>query len=512
MRFLSFPFWVFFLIAVLFYYLPGKKGQWIRLLIVSLLFDLLSCRENIVFLLLASFLVWFSARQIRKNQEKEVRLVRENKGVWEKDERKQFKKSMEKKRKLLLSLTLVLIFGILAFFKYGGSGLLLPLGISFYTFQAAGYLIDVYWEKVTPEENPFRLLLFLSFFPQIIQGPIAFYSDLAGQLYQERSFSGEDFYEGMRRILWGAFKKLVIADRLVKLVTFASGAEERTGSLVVIGVLAYAVQLYTDFSGGIDIAAGIGRIFGIRMAENFRQPYFSRSLAEYWHRWHITLGNWVRTYVFYPLSISSFSLRSGKWLKKKNLVHLSRVLPTGVCSLVTFLIIGIWHGRGSQYLLFGLFNGLVILLSELIAPVREKAAKNLGLLKERKRTVLLSVVFTFLLVAAGYYFDLAKSGTEALQMFVLTCRDFRPGQIFSPDLYLEAGLYAADYAAILVGMAVVFVDSYLKENKKYPLTAFLEKKGSVWKGTFLFVVLLVVLIFGYYGPGMDPAGFVYMQF
>ena len=241
--------------------------------------------------------------------------------------------------------------------------LVLPLGISFYTFQTMGYVIDVYRGKFRAAKNPAKFALFASFFPQIVQGPIAFYSDLAYQLYAPHDFNYNRFKSGGILALWGLFKKLVIADRAVAMVKLVAGNySDFKGTYILMAVCMYAIQLYADFSGGIDICRGFAEMLGITMAQNFRQPYFSRSLTEYWHRWHITLGEWLRTYLFYPISISKPFLKMGKQLKKHGLKHLGKVLPTSIASLITFIVIGVWHGAAWKYVAFGLFNGMAILI------------------------------------------------------------------------------------------------------------------------------------------------------
>ena len=216
---------------------------------------------------------------------------------------------------------MVFNFGILAVLKYSGFTLLnvkslldfmnfknnipilrfaLPLGISFYTFQTMGYIIDVYRDKYPYEKNIFKLALFISFFPQLIQGPISRFDDLKETLFGEHSFDAKAISFGLQRILWGFFKKLVIADRLLPAVnTIVRNPEEYQGVYVLVGMFFYAIQLYADFTGGIDIAIGVAEVFGIRLKENFERPYFSKSITEYWRRWHISLGSWFREYMFF---------------------------------------------------------------------------------------------------------------------------------------------------------------------------------------------------------------------
>lgn len=231
-----------------------------------------------------------------------------------------------------LVLGLILNFGMLGVIKYTnfmienlnalfhmnlrGMEILLPLGISFYTFQSSGYLLDVYWKRCDAERNPVKYALFVSFFPQILQGPIGRYSRLAHQLYEPHKFEGKNITRGFERILWGFFKKMILADWAAVFVDAIFDNPDQYSGLAIFGVLFYTVQLYADFSGGMDVVIGIASMFGIELDENFKRPFFSISITDFWHRWHITLGTWMKDYVFYPVTLSKWMGKFGKWGKK----------------------------------------------------------------------------------------------------------------------------------------------------------------------------------------------------
>ena len=456
---------------------------------------------------------------------KQTAVVKEHKEDWDRKERKAYKEKGRKKRVALLVLGLILNFGILAFLKYipysAELGLLLPLGISFYTFQSMGYLIDVYREKVEAEKNIAKFALFVSFFPQIIQGPIAVYDDLAKQLYEGHRFDIDNIRRGLLLILWGALKKLVIADRALALVDVVTkNSNAYTGSFILFAVILYALQLYADFSGGIDIIRGVAELFGITMAQNFRRPYFSRSLTEYWHRWHITLGNWCRNYIFYPLSISKKFLNFGKWLKPKFGKHIAKVFPGCVASLITFIVIGVWHGSNLKYLYFGLWNGLVIMIAELFAPVNERiVTKICGTKKLKDKNVfgiIISVLWTFILVLVGYYFDVATDATDAFSMLFRSVADFHITDFAwgtFEKLLTAGGLSIYDFW-ILVSSTVglFFVSLYMEKTKCEDMRAKIMSFGFGRQLTIVSVGIIILIMFGYYGVGIDPAEFVYMQF
>ena len=289
MAYTTITFIIFALIVVIVYFaFPVKKYQWTVLLAASYVFYLWASWRVVAFLLITTFTVYLAALAMYQNIEKARETVALHKKEWDREQKKQYKEEMKKKRRRILVLVLVLNFGILAFLKYfnllaGGLNsvlcaaglaepipalqLFLPLGISFYTFQSTGYLIDVYREKFEPERNPAKFALFVSFFPQIIQGPISFYDQLAHQLYAEHKFEYKNLKHGIELIIWGYLKKMVIADRAVLLInTVTADYTQYNGTVIFLTVLTYALQLYADFSGGIDISRGLAEIMGIQMA------------------------------------------------------------------------------------------------------------------------------------------------------------------------------------------------------------------------------------------------------
>lgn len=305
----SLSFYLLVLALLVLYYLVPKRFQWVVLLIGSYAFYAFVCLRYMGFIVITTLTTYFGARGMDAMTAHMEQTVAAHKQDWEREERKAYKKRCKSRRKALMIAILLLNFGILAVLKYynffaesmetlfasvgltvslGHIGLLLPLGISFYTFQSMGYVLDVYREKVPAERNVGKLALFVSFFPQIIQGPIGVYDQLAHQLYAEHRYSFDNIRFGAQLILWGFFKKLVIADRAVGMIHTVAGAyTDYAGTYVLLAAIVYALQLYADFSGGIDISRGVAQMFGITMGENFRRPYFSRTLTEYWQLAHL---------------------------------------------------------------------------------------------------------------------------------------------------------------------------------------------------------------------------------
>lgn len=378
MLFTSYSFILFLIVCFILYYILPKRFQWQFLLLVSYGFYAWVKPQYLIFILATSVTVFFVAKFIQENNEK--LLVKENEWKTEKDTTREYKKTyrqnVKKKNKRLLVCCLLINLAILAVLKYGnfiieninnvtsmiGSNyeityvdVILPLGISFYTFQAIGYLMDVYWKKASAQKNFFKFALFVSFFPQLSQGPISRYNDLSETLYAEKDFDAKNVRFGLERILWGYFKKLVIADRLSFAVSTITGTpSEYTGTFVFIGMILYAVQLYADFTGGIDITIGIAQVFGVKVQENFMRPFFSKNIAEYWRRWHMSMGTWFKDYVFYPMTLSKNLVNLTKFVKKKFGMQAARRVSIYVSTVVTWLATGIWHGSYWRFVMWGL--------------------------------------------------------------------------------------------------------------------------------------------------------------
>lgn len=540
MNYTSLNFILFVALTVLVYFLfPLKKQKWTVLLVASYVFYLFAGYKYVAFILFTTITTYLFALWINRIGVKSKETLKLNKQTWDRDKKKKFKNSIKHKKRLVMALVLVVNFGILAFLKYynffAGSlndvmgmfgigfsaptlKLFLPLGISFYTFQSMGYIVDVYREKVAPEKNIAKLALFVSFFPQIIQGPISFYDQLALQLYEPHKFDFTRFKYGMELILWGFFKKLIIADRAVVAInTVTADYAAYNGTTLTFTILLYALQLYADFSGGIDISRGVAQIFGIDMVDNFKRPYFAKSINDYWRRWHITLGAWLKNYLFYPLAMSNLFINASKKMKgtkfgsTKAGAHIAKVLPTSIASLIVFLVVGIWHGANWKYVAFGIWNGGIIMISILLKPVFDWVLAKLRINAQSFSYGVFQMFRTFLVVLVGYVFDVAPNFAQAMNTFKLAFAD----QSFSVgwSQISELGLDKFDYAIIIFAMIVVFVASVIQEkHNSTTIREMLDKKSFALRGLVIFAGLMLVLVFGIYGPGYDPAAFVYMQF
>lgn len=532
--FISYEFILFLLCTFILYYIIPKKGQGILLLLANFIFYSYADVRYPVFLLVTATTVYAAARWLESYNQKLASYKQDIKaGIIPKptrDEKKLFRKAIQNKKKCIMLLCLFVNIAILAVVKYtnfalsninyfveraGGTtisyiDLIVPLGISFYTFQAVGYLLDVYWEKCKIQKNYFRFLLFVSFFPQLIQGPISRYSDLSKTLYEEHAFDWCQIRFGLERILWGYFKKLVIADRVsIAVAALAENPGDYSGGFVLVGMLFYAVQLYADFTGGIDITIGIAQVFGIRMEENFIRPFFSKSIAEYWRRWHISMGTWFRDYVFYPCSISRPIKNLTTYSKKHFGMPVARRMAVYISTILVWLATGIWHGAEWRFVIWGLANGVIILVSEECTPLYQRFHKSFPNLGHTVTYRAFQVVRTFLLMSCLRLFDTYGSVRGALRQFVHMFTGFFDHSVTGQEL-LELGLTGMDYSILGAGVLIMFLVSL--SGRQDSVRKRLARRPYVLRYLIFVSLFFVVLLFGNYGQGYDVQQFIYNQY
>ena len=441
MTFTSLLFALFAGITILIYFLfPLKKYQWTVLLFASYFFYVYNSYKYTVFILFTTLTIYYAAVCIDKVSSETKQKVKSMKGVWSSEEKKAYKQGAEKNKKRILAAALLTNFGILFVIKYlnflaGGlmhllghsSGdakiinLLLPLGISFYTFQSLSYCIDIYRGKIEAERKFHLFALFVSFFPQLVAGPIERAGDLLPQLKAARSPQHADTLAGVICILRGFFKKIVIADFLSVYVSALFDSGQKTGPVTILAGVLFGFQIYADFSGYSDIALGAARLLGIRLTENFRSPYLADSIREFWRRWHITLTRWFTDYVYIPLGGN----------RRGTAVHVRNIL-------IVFLLSGFWHGADWHFAAWGLYHGALLACSVLwdkasrkepaaTASDHNSPAAEQGLpLKSRRRPNtepkytpprLLRTALTFLLTSLGWVLFRASSVRQALAMY-----------------------------------------------------------------------------------------------
>jgi D-alanyl-lipoteichoic acid acyltransferase DltB (MBOAT superfamily) len=530
MLFTSYSFIIFIALLFIVYYIIPKKYQWMLILGASYLFYCFTGVKYLLYILLTTISTYVVSRKIDNLQQIQSGYLTLHKEELSKEEKKAYKASIKSKQWKWLLFCMLLNFGVLAVIKYTnfaianinfisqavGSGrqlsfwkLALPMGISFYIFQTMGYIIDVYRGKYAPEKNIFKLALFVSFFPQLIQGPISRFDDLSKTLFQEHSYNGRTVSFGLQRILWGFFKKLVIADRiLVAVNAIIRDTDTYQGVFVLVGMLFYAYQLYADFTGGIDITIGIAEVLGIEIKENFERPYFSKSIVEYWRRWHITMGTWFKDYLFYPISVCKPMLNLSKFSRRTFGEAIGKRIPVYLATIVVWFATGIWHGANWNFIVWGLMNGVVILVSLEFEPFY-KWFHNKFHVKHTFAFRLFQVVRTVLLMSSLRMFDCYRDVPLTFRMFGTMFTNFNISELFNGAL-MNFGLKMADYGILLVGLVILIAVSLIQRSGS--VRCKLEKQPLAVRYLVYYALVISILIFGAYGVGYDSSQFIYNQF
>ncbi|WP_075876726.1 MBOAT family O-acyltransferase [Merdibacter massiliensis] len=529
MAFNTITFITFFLVVFIGYSVFPKRYKWVFLLCASYFFYLYASVKFLIFILITTLSSWIGALWIEKYHQYEKMLSKEKEGNPKVIKLK--KEQIKKYKKRILISVLILNFGILVFLKYFnffaenmnalfeqltlGSqvptlNLILPLGISFYTFQTMSYLIDVYWGKTQAEKNLGKLALFVSFFPQIIEGPIGRYNDLAPQLFSEKKSSAFQIRRGIQLMLWGYFKKMVIADRVAIIADYVfENYAHISGVGVAVGIFLYAIQDYTDFSGCIDIARGCARTMGINMAENFRRPYFSRTIPEFWRRWHMSLGAWMKDYVFYPFSLTKGVRNLGKKAKVRFGKSFGRTLPIALGNLLVFFLVGVWHGANWNYIIWGLFYGVLIAVSGMMKPVFEAMNKKLHISVQSKGFQLFQILRTFIITCIGCVIFRSITVQDSLYMIYKVFNDFNINIQIKKEL-LSFGLDKWNWIVLVMSLIVLFGVDLLQEYTS--VGDWIDCRIGIVRWTIYFAVCISIILFGMYGAGLNPTQFVYMQF
>lgn len=499
MDFITGAFLLFFTICVAVYYSIPKKGQWIWLLLCSIFFYLCASVKLSIFILFSIISSFVAARRLEQLCARE-QAVREK---TDPDQKKDTDVNVHKKA--VAALLIGSNAGLLFLLKFASSGsffvtrlhlgrlaFLLPMGISFYTLQIIAYVVDVYRGKYPAEKNFLQYMLFVMYFPQILQGPIARFDQLKKQLCSGHTFSYATFVGGFELMIWGYFQKLVIADRAAVIVDRLFGEyRSYTGVYMLLAGVLYSIQLYTDFNGCVCIARGASEMLGITLAENFDHPYFATSIQDFWHRWHMSLSSWLRDYVYIPLGGN----RKGKLRKYVNI-------------LLTFLVSGLWHGMGLTYLVWGFLHGLYQIIGSLLMPVRDRLVSLTKTDRSCFSHRLLKQLCTFFLVMLAWIFFRADSVTQALQM-IRQMAVFNPWVLWNQSVYL-LGLDAKNVWILFFAIVILLLVSIWQT--KTDIRGWLAKQGIVFRYAVVYLALFAVLIFGIYGPGYDAVQFIYGGF
>jgi D-alanyl-lipoteichoic acid acyltransferase DltB (MBOAT superfamily) len=404
------------------------------------------------------------------------------------------------KRKILLWASILVNLGFLGFFKYynffldnfvsafsffgtevnaNSLNIILPVGISFYTFQTLSYTIDVYKRKLEPTKDFIAFTAFVSFFPQLVAGPIERATNLLPQFYKKRTFEYDKAVDGLRQILWGLFKKIVIADNSAQIANeIFNNSADYSGSTLVLGAIFFTFQIYGDFSGYSDIAIGTSRLFGFDLKQNFAFPYFSRDIAEFWRRWHISLSTWFRDYLYIPLGGS----RGGTWMKVRN-------------TFAIFIVSGFWHGANWTFIVWGALNALYFLPLLLLNKNRTNTntvaqGKHLPSFKE-----FYQIGITFSLTVLTWIFFRAENIGHALNYL---------STIFSKTLFSIPEIRPRN---LIVLITLFIIIEWIGRNEQYAIANILSKQKKIIKWVFYMSICFVIFL--YQGKQQE---FIYFQF
>ena len=372
--------------------------------------------------------------------------------------------------------------------------IVLPVGISFYTFQALSYTMDVYRGELPPERNLFKYALFVSFFPQLVAGPIERSKNLIHQIHEKHTFDGARVKSGLLLMLFGYFQKLVLADRLAVLVdTVYNNWQAYQGYEIAIATVCFAFQIYCDFASYSNIAIGAARVMGFSLMDNFDTPYFSESVSEFWRRWHISLSTWFRDYLYIPLGGN----RKGK-------------LRTYINIMIVFLVSGLWHGASWHFVVWGGRNGLFQVIGSMTMPLRDRLASAFHIDRKVFSHRLLKKIVTFALICLTWLFFRAESMSAALGTLQRMLR-FNNPWIFVDGTLFELGLDQQEFTLLLVSLGILFFFSVCR-YRKIDVIQRLEAQGLWFRWLVYFAGIFFILIFGKYGPTVDASAFLYFQF
>lgn len=502
MLFNSIEFLLFFPAVLLIYWLIPGKARMYWLLVTSYVFYMGWNPQYALLLLFSTAVTWVSGLLIGWSRTRAERAEQEGKK----------KRSLTK---LWVVLSLVLNLGILFFFKYfdfaveninslltalgreavkPAFDVLLPVGISFYIFQALSYTMDVYWGDVRVEKNFFKYAVFVSFFPQLVAGPIERSSHLLTQFDTPKSFSYDRVRDGLLMMIWGFFQKLVIADRAAIAVNEVFNAcEYYSGFTVALAAVLFAVQIYGDFAGYSCIAIGAGQVMGFDLMKNFNQPYFAVSITDFWRRWHISLSTWFRDYLYIPLGGN----RKGTARKYVN-------------QLIVMLVSGLWHGAAWTYVIWGGLNGMMQVLGGMTHKARKNLRAKLGVRENTLSTRLAQMLVTFVLIDLTWIFFRANTVSDAFHILGSLFRGWDAKVLVDGSLLL-LGLNATEWCCLGIGIVVLIAVGVMKECGM-SIRESLSRQQLWFRWLVYLTAVFSVLLLGVYGPGYDASAFIYFQF
>lgn len=522
----SLQFLGFCILSVIIFVLFPRRHRWISLLISSMAFYYLSISDKkiLVWIIITSFSTWLAGRKLDSvTKSTDITL---NQGGLEKEDKKRIKAQTQKRRKIILLTVLILNIGILVVFKFlnyftdvfkmivgimsGNEAadalvLIMPLGISYYTFSTIGYILDVYWKRYESEKNFARYFLFAIYFPHILQGPISRYSKLGQELKKPKlNITWDHFVTGMESILLGCFKKLVIADRASIFVANTLLKDKLHGSIYIIALILDAIQIYADFSGYMDIVSGLSRIFDIELEQNFNHPFMAQSVPDFWRRWHMSLGSWFKDYVYYPITVSKGVKKLNKKVNNWKYIHLKNLMAVVIPVMVTWLLTGLWHGTGKGYVAWGLYYGILITLSVTFSEDIQKILHKLGVNTECFSYRVFQTLKIFCIFMGGRFLGTTMGMKHRLEIFKSILTSLVDFKIY------DYGLNKSDFTIIIIGVMLLIAIAAIETREN--IFHWFNRQNKLFCAIVLYCIIFAVFLLGIYGTGYDTSTFMYQQF
>ncbi len=528
MDFCTLSFVLFLVCLAMIYYIVRPAKRWVVLLAGSLIFFAVCGWEYLIYAVVLSLICFFGAIFLDRLGARQSSLDKTK-------DREEIQKLASKRRKILI-LTIVIVVGNLVFHKYwnmvgelfnavrlylGGTGeagwwqVALPLGLSYYTFSGLGYLLDVYWKRYPCQKNYIRFLLYIVYFPHIIQGPIERYSLLEGQFFEEQRvrFDWERTKQAILLMGFGYFKKLFVADRIAILVNGVVANPQGTpASMQILAVLFSGAWIYADFSGYMDIARGASMIFGIEINRNFNHPMMARSVSEWWRRWHMSLSSWWRDYIYMPMATSLKFITKCANVKKKFGKSAGKLFKDAVPIFLIWITTGLWHGTGMTYFAWGVYFSILFTCSSVFSAWNRKMAERLHINPESKMFHLFQRVRTYLLFCGGRFLtvfgSLAGSAAVVRNVFV----NFDAGFVFQGSNYTQYGTCVAEVWFMLAGIAVMLLADFIEEKKGVAICQWVFERRWFVRSVIYAGLVVAIALFGIYGVDYSLDGFAYQNF
>ena len=510
----SFYFFVLVIVGLVVYYAIPKRMQWIVLLSCNIVYYFLAAiNYTIIFLVISSTIAYISTvfmerRRIHSASKLPIFLaslmaITLNIAIW----------FVLKGSSFWVNGSVILNRSCSAFPALRPAPIASALGMGYYTAQVIGYILDVYWENTKPQHNPAKLLLFVCFFPQLTVGPISRYNDLK-TIYESHHISYQNICLGAQRILWGLFKKLVICDRVGIIVKgIWTDTATYNGVWPWIAVFLYPLQIYTDFSGCMDIVLGVSELFDIHLKENFRNPFFAKNTQEFWQRWHITLGSWARDYIYYPVLKSRFLVTLGKKMKRRFGARMGKLIPWSLGMGILWFVMGFWHGSTQHIVGVSFWFWIMLVLSELLNPFLSCVIKRAGIKTDVLSWRVFQCARTYTVYAIGAVAFSAVGLRGAIMHYKVLLGSFKswnPWELFNGTV-TNLGVSWQDINLVILGVLFLLVVAILKE-KHGSARRWIQKQNIGFRWLIWLMLFFVVLIYGLYGEGYDASTFIYQGF